>query len=338
VKRVLLDRHQADLFYSLQLLFEDRLGYPVYTPVGHDWWDAGYWRFGHGYGDDRLARQFLTIDANWTRPWDGSALWETHDGHHPERVIRGVELPTVLGTMGEWGFVVATVQDNQAGFKRLADEIGATYVLQAGNTRQDIDWSLDPLALVSSEMPIRGRGVRYHQEIDRDVFTFTPLNGEAVIRSFVNCFDSTPCHRVFQEVTDGMAAYVHGIDGADGNIETVSEIADLMRHSGWGWHDKIQGDGFGHVLHNWAAIGRPLIGHSGHYRGLLGEGFWRDGETCIDLDRHTVPETIELIREITGTPRHAEMGRAIREVFERIDYDAEAEQIRALLAREAVAA
>lgn len=46
--RALVDRHQADLYYSLQLLFEDRLGVQLFTPIGHEWWDEGYWNFGRG--------------------------------------------------------------------------------------------------------------------------------------------------------------------------------------------------------------------------------------------------------------------------------------------------
>lgn len=323
---VLIDKHQADLFYSLQLLFEDRLGYVVYTPVGHGWWDEGYWRFGDGYGDDRLAQQFLM-----SAPSDGTV----YDGHHPERPIKGVTLETARGM--DWAFVVATVQDNQTGFAQFASEVGARYVLQVGNTNQDVNWSLDPLALVSSEVPIRGRGLLYHQEFDSDTtfrFRLMPADPK-VIRSFVNCFPSTPCHNAFTEIAAGLPDFttaVHGIDGPDGNVAPVEKVAALMAGSGWGWHDKIHGDGFGHVIHNWAAIGRPLIGHAGHYRGLMAEPFWEDGVTCIDLDKHTIPETIELIREITGTQRHAAMGLTIRRRFDvLVDYETEAERIKAFL-------
>jgi hypothetical protein len=338
--RALIDRHHADLFHSLQLLFEDRLGGIVYTPVGHEWWDEGYWRFGEGYGDDRLAQQFLSLDS-WTPypaadPYEG--LWQHHDNHHPERLILGVELRLVRAVPHEWQYVVATVQDNQMGFKRLADELGARYVLQVGNTNQSVNWELDPLALVSSEVPIRGRGVLYHQELEAETtfrFRDLPANRQ-VIRSFVNCFPSTPCIRPWEEARTALADFdffAHGIDGPDGNIPVVRDIADLMAASGWGWHDKVQGDGFGHVLHDWAAIGRPLIGHAAHYRGLMGEAFWDNLVTCIDLDRYTLTESTGLIREITSDrAQHEKMSHEIRRRFEQIDYAAEAEAIRGLLA------
>lgn len=340
--KVLVDRHHHALFYSLQLLFEDRLGGTVYTPIGQDWWEQGFWRFGEGYGDDRLARQFLNMDnpGEWTLSMFGD-LYRGKDNHHPEREIYGVTLEQARQI--RWDYVVATVQDNQAGFKRFADETGAQYVLQAGNTNQHIDWSLDPLVIATNEMPIRGKGVRVHQEIDRQTFRYRPpspaLNS---IRSFVNCFDSTPCSQRFAEARDLLPEFTfgnHGIDGPDGNMETVATIADHMASSAFGWHDKIQGDGFGHVIHDWAAVGRPLIGHGSHYRGLMAEPFWQDLVTCIDLDRHTVEEAAVLVREIVADPaKHEAMCKAIRAEFDKIDWDAEAEQIRSLLTREAVAA
>jgi hypothetical protein len=329
--RALVDRHHHALFYSLQRLFEDRLGGTVYTPVGHEWWDEGYWRFGEGYGDDRLARQFLNIGSYH----QAHELFGTFDNHHPDRLIRGATLEQARSM--DWDYVVATVQDNQRGFARFAREVGAKYVLQVGNTNQSVDWSLDPLALVSSEVPIKGRGIVYHQEFDAEgTFGYSdPEPGPLTVRSFVNCFPSTYVYRTFEEVRalvpEGTFA-VHGIDGPDGNIETVDEIARLMRGSTFAWHDKVQGDGFGHVIHDWAAVGRPLIGHGSFYRGLMAEPFWQDGVTCIDLDKHTPAEVAALIRDM-DPERHREMCRAIRRVFdETVDFAAEAERIRELLA------
>lgn len=326
----LIDRHHHGLFYGLQLLFEDRLGGKVYTPIGHDWWDQGYWRFGEVFGDDRLAQQYLN-----ETPWMGEGIAYNVDQHHPERRMAGVTLEAARGL--QWDYVVATVQENQAGFKRFADEVGAKFVYQVGNHNQQVDWSLDPLALVSSEIPIAGRGVVIHQEFDFDtVFAYREPNGERTIRSFVNCLGSTSCGALFDQARILLPEFtfgVHGIDGPDGNIETVTEIADLMAGSAFGWHDKVQGDGFGHVIHDWAAVGRPLIGHASHYAGLMAEGFWQDMVTCIDLDKHSISEAAELVRVIVAdAPRHRVMCQTIRAEFDKIDWDAEAASIRALLA------
>jgi hypothetical protein len=332
---VLVDRHHHALYYSLQLLFEDRLGLSMYTPVGHEWWDAHYWRFGAGYGDDRLAQQFLSLDG-WEQAGD---VYRTVDGHHPERDIRGVTLEQARRM--PWAFAVATVQDNQRGFSAFARDTGAQYVLHAGNINQQIDWSLKPLVISTNEAPLQGRAVRVHQEIDRRTFAYREPSTSRSVSSFVNCFASTPCHADFQAIealTPGWAFYEYGIDGADGNVASVGEIAMLMADSAFGWHDKHQGDGFGHVIHDWAAIGRPIIGHASHYRGLMAERFWQDGVTCIDLDRHSHAEVAEMIRTMAPA-KHREMCEAIRAEFDRIEWDAEAEEVRGLLGlRVAVAA
>lgn len=327
---VLCDRHHAGLYRSLQLL-ADRLGWTLYTPTGIEWWDAEYWNFGRKtYGDDRLARQFLGATGT--------------DEEFPKAEIRYVTLAQARAM--DWAIVIASVDDNQAGLSRFAEEVGATYVVQCGNTGQFIDWSLEPIVLNSSEMPLLGRGITYHQELD-PVFNIAAstrgdyLPDPRTIRSFVHLMNETHAFPIWNNLRAALPEftfqrYGHAPSEYDPtyvtNAKPIARIADAMLLAGWGFHDKPVGDGFGHVIHGWAASGRPLIGHSSHYRGKLGAVFWRDLETCIDLDRHSEREAVELIQEISGTERHRDMCRAIRAVFDTIDYAAEAEAIRGLLA------
>jgi hypothetical protein len=234
----------------------------------------------------------------------------------------------------DWAYVIATVPDNQAGFAKFAREHGAQYVVQVGNTRQEVDWSRDPLALVSSEVPILGRGVLMHQEMEPVPYSSPTERHTAA--SFVNCMTSMgQCWDVLSGAAQEVPIRIYGIDGPAGVIKPYSALVARMSEVGWGWHDKEQGDGFGHVIHSWAAVGRPLVGHASHYRGRLAEHFWRDGETCIDLDRHSVRDAAEIIRTITAED-HERMCRAIRAEFDTIDYAAEAETIRELLTAVAV--
>ena len=322
---VLADRHHSGLYHSLQLLAR-RMGWTLYTPIGHDWWDRGYWDFGRStYNDDRLAQQFL---MGVPGP-DG--LGAPPDGEFPDWPI-----PTVTYEQARampWAFIIATVPDNEQGFSRFAAETGARLIVQVGNTGQYVDWRLNPLVISSSEMPIRPgqRGVVYHQEMDPIAYREPTESRTAA--SFVNCMPFMgSCWSLLQEAQGrGLSVKVYGIDGPDGIIKPNTALVDLMAGVGWGWHDKAQGDGFGHVIHTWAAVGRPLIGHGSHYRGKMGERFWIDGVTCIDLDRHRVEEALELIAFMPEY-EHAEMCRAIRAQFDAIDFDGEAETIRRLLA------
>ena len=318
--RALLDFHHSDLLESLHLLLEDRLGIECYIPVGLDWWIEEVWNFGRWtWGDARLAHQFLT-----------RANVEVESGH-PERKHRCLTLPEARDMT--WDYVVASVPDNYEGYHRFAEQHGAKFVIQVGNTNQPIAWNLDPLVLNSSEMPLNGRGVMYRQEFDTKVFRYAPPTSRS-IASFVNCMDSMPCWWLLEDARlrlQDREFRVYGIDGEHGNLKPTSAVAEAMRLAGWGWHDKVTGDGFGHVIHGWASVGRPLIGHASHYAGKLAEPFWQDGVTAIDLDKHLIEEAVEVIRS-TSKKRHREMCEAMRDTFKAtVDFAADAERVRALL-------
>ena len=322
---VLIDRHHGGLFHSLQLL-GDRLDWTVYTPIGQSWWDERYWNFGRdAYRDDRMARQFLADD-------------QPPDEEFPKRPILTVTLDQAR-TM-EWGVVMATVQDNQEGFWRFAQEHGAKYALHVGNTNQEIARSLSPLVLNASEMDGGERSVHIGEEFDKEgTFAYSePVSNPAPrIGSFVNLMPYMNCYPLMQEAMALAPDFdwrIYGILGPDGNVKPVERIAELMAAFDFAWHDKETGDGWGMVIHYWASIGRPLIGHGGHYRSKMGWAFWRDLETCIDLDKHTIPEAVQLVREITADPaRHRKMCENIRAVLDATtDWPGDAAKVAALLA------
>jgi hypothetical protein len=320
---VLADRHHAGLWESLELLAK-RLGWTLYTPKGLLWYSSGVWNFGrYHWGDDRLAQQFLNPDQ------------PDHDPEFPDRKINLISLPEALEI--EWDLVIATVEDNQLGFYQFAKEHNARYAVHVGNTNQRIETAFNPLILNASEAP---GGVHIGEEFDSDgLFRYCDpvrrLTPEPWVASFVNCFNSMATWPLFEEakaLASDINWSVYGIDGPDGVLKPIARLAGTMAANDWAWHDKEHGDGFGHVLHYWAAIGRPLIGHGHHYAGKNGHRYWRDLETCIDLDKHSVAEAVEIIRTITPE-KHAEMCRAIRAEFDReTDWAADAADVAAALA------
>jgi hypothetical protein len=331
---ILVDRHHADLLYGIQRLFEDRLGWNLYIPLGLDWYTEGYWEFEAPRDPGALAQQYLNIDAKYREVEPG--LFLTFDPAHPERPIYGVTLAAAREMV--WDGVMATVQANQHGFARFASEQNARYLYHIGNTRQQVDWSLDPLALVAAEAPIAGRGVVIGEEFDSETtFDYAePMRADRVA-SFVNLLPRIPeVATVWDEARGLLPSHVfrsYGHGCPDGNLQPVQAIADEMARSGWGWHDKPTGDGFGHVLHCWAAVGRPLIGHSHYYAGQRGAALWVDGLTCVDLSVRSLPEAMAMVAEISAdTERYIAMCRAIRVRFESLyDWDADAVAVEALL-------
>ena len=65
--RILCDFHHDALLYSLQLLFENRLGHELYRCVGLDWYKEGYW---HVFPHPDTAGQFLGLDQPSNKPRD----------------------------------------------------------------------------------------------------------------------------------------------------------------------------------------------------------------------------------------------------------------------------
>lgn len=354
---VLIDRHHAGLFHSLQLL-GDRLGWTVYTPIGQLWWEAEYWNFGRSHwGDDRLAQQFLNpaqFPAIPVRhPYLNTAEVLNRIAHpfadpeFPTRDINLVTLPQAIEMT--WDLVIATVEDNQLGFWRFAKEHNARYAVHVGNTNQRVDTAFNPLILNASEVP---GGVHIGEEFASDnLFGYRepfmlPSNERPAahpgppwtphVSSFVNCFTSMATWPLFEEARSLQPDWhwkVYGIDGADGVVKPIDTLAGAMSASDFGWHDKEHGDGYGHVLHYWAAIGRPLVGHASHYAGKNGHRYWRDLETCIDLDRHSIPETLQLIRELSDDGlRYRAMCQAIRAEFDaETDWAGDARKVAELL-------
>jgi hypothetical protein len=112
----------------------------------------------------------------------------------------------------------------------------------------------------------------------------------------------------------------YGILGRDGIIGPASVIAAEMRAAGFAFHNKPQGDGYGFVVHQWSAVGRPLIGRAAYYAGKLAEPLWAGS---LDLARGDVAERI---RELADRPQD-HMAACVEQVarFEAtVDFDAEA--------------
>lgn len=330
---VLADFHHPALFESLAMLFEDRFGWNLYRPVGMPWKDASYWTFNNP--EMRLSpNEFLLVGQPLERGEDG--IVKIENPQYPSRPMKGVTLPRARAM--DWDFVIASVWQNQLGFSRFAAEQGAQFIHQIGNAANAVDWNLPAKYLISARLDGHDRPhVVYHQEFSLDLFkpAETRIPDPTLVVNFSARFNfAKGAYRIWEEAQQLAPEFRWQDHGSmHGDIVNMADVALAMRQSTFIWHDKPIGDGYGHVIHNAAAIGRPIIGHSSYYRGRLAEPFWRDGETCIDLDKHSLPEAIEIMRDLVGHPdRYAAMCDAMYETFRAtVDFDADAERIKALL-------
>ena len=329
-RRILADWHHPALWESLSILFEDRFGWELYAMGGDDWTKHG-WMLESGPPIGWSAADYLSL----TGAKAVGDHWERTEREYPGRPRKMVTPEQAFGM--RWDFVLGSVPDHQRSFSALATRLGARFIHQVGNAKHPIDQSLMQTVLASASVRLRDRipHVVYHQEFDQSLFAPSPILAGNVVTSLMLRLDWTSCEYRWLAEADGICWSAPG--GKDPNADTylapMSKVAQRIASSGWVWHDKRVGDGYGHVLHTAAAMGRPLIGHGRHYRGLMGEPFWRDLETCIDLDKHKPVEALRLIRAIANDQDwHAELSGNIRTTFDQlVDFDAEAEHIREIL-------
>lgn len=323
--RVFADWHHPALWEALSIVFEDRFGWELYSPLGMRWIRHGWQLQGGTPGWN--ARLYLEHPA--------VLVGDYHELVEPEYPGRPRKLVTWEQFESQpWDIVIASVGQHQRTFADLARRKGALYVHHIGDAKRRQDPRAKGVTMASAVMP--GVDVTHHQEFDTRLFSYTPPTDPHAVSSLMLRLATTSCPHEWLSQAPGIHwSAVECVGMRDpGYLAPMSVVADRIRSSGWVWHDKRIGDGYGHVLFTAAAMGRPVIGHASHYHGLLGEPLWEDLRTCIDLDRHDADEALGLWRAISDDPdRHGEMCSAIRARFdELVDWDAEAESIRAALA------
>ncbi len=349
--KVLVDYHHHDLWESLELLCA-RLGWDLYRPIGMDWFNEGYWNFERAWHGDAVAKQYLEF---WGSDYvlkpggkiDQSAYYRFDESHE-----RTQKMLTLTGARDlKPDIVIASVAHNHEGLARFASEVGATFGLQLGNVRfSEIDmredrWDLAKFGLVTTNLPapIDVPHVIYHQEFSLEDFRHEPGNpGEPLkVASFVNCFaENTKGYAQFREVAESMPSIDWGVYGsygsvdedqyACGNLHKCADVGAAMRASDIAWHTKQWSDGFGHVIHNWFAVGRPVLGYEWYYRNQLAGPLWQEGVTSFDLTDKTSHEVGNLLSELQREPeRIIAMGNNAAARFrEIVNFDEEEQAIR----------
>lgn len=336
---ILVDYHHGALYKSLHLLFEKRFGWNMYRPIGMDWFTEGFWKVAEPYGNakDTICQYLGSEDRDWEAYvyLNGGAVKQ--DGVYkiadPENNMlhRAIELSTFKEM--RFDFIVST-HPLHGCWERLREfQPGAVYIAQLGNEGQDAT-AKHILSSVYAYAPKDGQDVQYyHQEFDGKDFYVAPPSGEKKVTSFVIGLPFKELFQRFQSKLPEFDFKAYGPGAIDGTISGTKAIGDEMRRSMFGWHIK-PADGYGHVIHNWFACGRPVITKGDYYLGKTAGRLLVDGETCIDLDRHGEREAIELIRYWSEPEHYAVMHENVKRKFAtEVDFDAEASRIQAWMMR-----
>lgn len=326
--KILADYHHSALWQSLTLLFEGRLGHELYHPWGLEGWFPEYWKIAEPYKNDpSTAKQFLE-----------GAL--PNDGTKPIQKARSVAFSEFRDT--KFDVIVATYYPHIDVYRDLIAKFQpqAKLIVHYGN-----DWPFHPATknLLASTAPFSvppsTNAVFYHQEFDTSLFCPTMGSLKNQVTSFSNALPTNPLfeqdwkdYQEFKSLCD-LECKSYGGSCEDGSLAYPLEVAQEMKQSMWGFHLKTGGDGFGHVIHNWAAVGRPLIFRGSQYKGKLAEPFLRHKVTGIDLDEMSVLSAVGFIRFGYNDARER-YGMNLREIFEEVvDFEKEAKQIEQFMER-----
>ena len=348
--RVLADFHHQDLYYSLQLLFEKRLGWELYRPIGLEWYHEKYWDVFPHIG---TAQQYLALDQATNTPVgiDGACFpdkelvnkqYDIVDGIYyvkdPSKGViqRAITLDRFKNT--EFDILVSSIPQHIGPFNKLISlyQPKAKHIFQVGNAWGHLPGVKNILSSTAPFwVPNDINAVFYHQEFDLNIFHYEPPTNQTKIFSFIHLMREMELFNQYKAdlSPEGWEFCTHGA-GMDKDIAITTQLADRQREAAYIWHVKPEGDGYGHTLHNAYAIGRPTIIKANYYQGKAGEALLEDLVTCLDISRRTVHENEKILRILRDNPeKHLKFCENARDRFRQVvSFDEEELRIRMFLA------
>lgn len=339
---VFADLHHSGLYNSLHLLFEKRLGGTLLRPIGMSWWKEGYWKLNDQEG---TAKQYLQVNStptDGTRPLNTGfiedQLYLSND-EHDHFTQKAIDMDAFWEA--DIDYVIASVPQHIKPYQELAAKKGAKFIFQMGNMFTDVIKNLHEIPnLMASTVPFpvpdTCNAVFYHQEFNTQIFSPTTMKPNKLISSFINVYHENPGFEDYMMLRAEMPDYEFRSFGGqceNGSIVGVEKMAAIMRLSQFGFHVKRGGDGFGHVLYNWFASGKPVITRMSDYKGKLGEELLIPGETCFDLDSCNIHELSAILNTLLPEKYEWMCQRAYQVFSDSVDYDLEEVKIREFLKR-----
>lgn len=364
---VLCDFHHTDLFRSLRCLFEKRLGFHFFRPVGLDWWTEEY--FYHPepvYGKGCLQREKFHTDH--LRDYPGPS-------HYPHG-LDALEWSwiTLHEAAQKIDLIVVTHPSNEQAFLRFRERFRpkAKVIRYIGNEGEHPgDGFVNLLCAnkqIHNKLKSTKHSIHFHPEFDLEVYKWTnpPHLKKPVIRTFLNYIYhdapqsdknlyqyhkkklrwktnfythglGTPPRRVklspnvplWKYICDRYGDNFHmpDLNTNDGEPQTHEEIGGLMQNTNLAWHVK-RADGYGYAIHQLYACGRPIICERSNYIDKTAEKLLVDTKTCVMLDGNHAQD-IKKILFYLKREENLRMCENAYTIFKAsIDFQSEANQIK----------
>lgn len=299
--KVLTDYHHGGLFGSLHLLIEKRLGWDLFRPIGLDWFYEGYWRVAEPYGNAMdTVNQYLSIDDQPYIPYvflNGNAMkkGEVYSIYDPENDIEHKAVTLETFKKMDIDLIIASHPLHEKWEELLQYHPKAKFIMQLGNEGQDT-MAQNVLSSVWKYQPKSGQNIfYYHQEFDLSPYGYTEPVSEKIITNMIHKMPFPEMFDIYASKLPEFQFKSFGMGNRDGIPGNREDLVNCLKASMFGWHVK-PADGYGHLIHQWYACGKPVITRSDFYSGKTGGLLLTDQETCIDLDRRSVEENVKNIR------------------------------------------
>ncbi len=346
--KVLVDLHHFELFYSLQLLFEKRLGWELYRPIGMEWYEQKYW---HVFNHPATAAQYLGLHQAKTHPTDirgeplpSSAIlnldYRIEDGIYyivdptkEDTINRGITLDKFKET--KFDILISSIPQHIQPFNELIQKYQpqAKHIFQVGNAwGQQV--GVKNLLVSTNPFNIPGdiNACFYHQEFDLGLFKYEPPTIRNKMYSYIHYLQNIKLFDNYRRLLPSDWVLKSFGAGQPQNIMKTAELARQMIDSAFTWHYKPEGDGYGHVAFNTYAVGRPAVVWAPFYNGKLAGELYVDNMTCIDISKGTVQDNIVRLLRFTQPEEHNKMCEAAHQRFKNIvNFDEEEIKIRKFL-------
>jgi hypothetical protein len=341
--KVFADCHHGDLYFSLHLLFEKRLGWELYRPIGWDWFNQGFWKIGDPYPNPAdTARQYLEISPG---AWDqyknlNGRPYIEDDIYHVQEPIHDYDQKAITlekFKAMKFDVILPTYQPHDRAFEQLRNlyQPQAKVVAQMGNTGQT---SHLPYVLHTAPYnPRQGQlAIYYHQELDMKLYSYISPNPQTrKMFSVVNCAPYLDIYNTYKATLTDIEMKYYGGGCPDGSLFGAKGVGEKMREANLGWSLKPQG-GLGHSNMGWMASGRGLVTNMSQHRGWGGDAvaLFEPGVTCWDIEGHSVQENCIGIRKMLEPEENIKYAeRAKRRFHDLINYDEEEKKLRVFFER-----
>jgi hypothetical protein len=342
--KIFADFHHQALYHSLYLLFEERLGWELYRPIGLEWYNQGFWNV---YKHPATAEQYLGLYQGTKLPTDihGNVLLEgdRKNLRYTKKneiyyikdkgwncIYKAIRLQQFKDM--EFDIILSSIPQHTQPFNKLISlyQPKAKHIFQIGN-----GWSTpsDVKNIMASTSPtnIAKHTVFYHQEFNLDVFRYEPPGFQNVVNSYIHYMKKKSVMDQVGRQLPGWCFTKYGA-GMDASLQGVRAVAEAIRDSSFTWQYKPGGDGFGHTIFGSYACGRPALVWRKHYVGCGADKLFEDGVTCIDTSIRSTHEIVSLLKHYSQPDIHDQMCEAAYQRFKAVvDFDAEFEKIKKFL-------